>query len=70
MFNTAGFLQALQLKLFALSLNLFDTICLYSPGNKACFYYTNNTGLQVTGVDQERFMQITMFDCFNYFIHI
>lgn len=66
MFNTAEFLQALQLKLFVLSLNLFDTICLYSPGNIACFYYTNSTG----GVDQERFMQIAVFDCFNYFIHI
>lgn len=62
-FNIAGFLWALKLKLFLLSLNLSE-ICF--SGNIASFYYIKN----MVGVDPEGFMQTKILDCFNNFIRI
>lgn len=65
-FNIVGFLQALQLKLFLLSLNLSEMICICFAGNMAYFYYTKN----MVRVDPERFIYIKILDYFNNFINI
>lgn len=44
MFNIVGFLQALQLKLFLLSLNLSEMIRICFSGNIAYFYYAKKYG--------------------------